>query len=44
MVTDERPGLEMVLTFIQTGANFREVKKFIKEELAALDAENEENE
>jgi hypothetical protein len=43
MTTDERPGLEIVLTFIQTGANFRQVKKFIYEELAALDAENVED-
>jgi hypothetical protein len=44
MVGDERAGLEMVLTFIKTGANFREVKKFIKDELAALDAESLETE
>jgi hypothetical protein len=43
VASDERPGLEIVLTFIQTGANLRQVKKFINEELAALDAENVED-
>lgn len=35
----ERAGLEMVQTFLDTGANMRDLKKFLKEELAALDAE-----
>lgn len=29
----------MVQTFLDTGANMRDLKKFLKEELAALDAE-----
>lgn len=35
----ERAGLEMMEAFLATGPTLREVKKFVKDELAALDAE-----
>lgn len=39
---DERPGLELALIVTQTGMNYREFKKWLREELAALDAEHDE--
>jgi len=38
-VGDERAGLEIVQAFLATGPTLREVKKFVADELAAVDAE-----
>lgn len=35
----ERAGLEMVKVYLASGANMRQLKKWLDEELAALDAE-----
>lgn len=40
LMPDERPGLELVDAFLLTKPTFREFKKWLQEELAALDAEN----
>jgi len=38
---DERPGLVMAQTAVDSGMNYREFKKWLKEEVAAIDAETD---
>lgn len=38
---NERPGLVLAQTAIDSGMNYREFKKWLKEELSAVDAESD---